>query len=92
MSESISPLRPQDNSAVFEGLQARLREMGAARQTAAPASPAVKIQMRPSPKMPDAMEAAASVARMQTEAQRGTDVTAVHNGLDPQRVAQLLGL
>ena len=92
MSELISAIRPQDNSVMFESLQARLREMSAARQTDAASSPAVKMQMRPSPKMLDEAEAAAGVIRMQEEAQRGVDVAAVHNGLDPQRVAKLLGL
>ena len=92
MSELISPLRPQDNNAVFESLQARLREMRAIRQTDTASSPAVKMQVRPSPKMLDEAEAAAGVSRMQAEAERGVDVAAVHNGLDPQRVAKLLGL
>jgi hypothetical protein len=92
MSELISSLRPQDNNAIFENLQARLREMSAGRQTDAASSPAVKMQMRPSPKMLDEAEAVAGVSRMQEEAQRGVDVAAVHNGLDPQRVAKLLGL
>ena len=92
MSELISPLRPQDNNAVFESLQARLREMSAARQMDAASSPAVKMHVRPSPKMLDEEEAAASVSQMQAEAQRGVDMAAVHNGLDPQRVAKLLGL
>jgi hypothetical protein len=92
MLELISPLRPQDNSAVFESLQARLREMSAARQTDQSSSPAVTMQVRPSPKMLDDAEATAGVSRMQAEAQRGVDMAAVHNGLDPQRVAKLLGL
>jgi len=92
MSEVISPLRPQDNSAVFENMQARLREMSAVRKTDAASSSAVKMQVRPSPKMLDEMEAAAGVSRMQEEAQRGVDVASVHKGLEPQRVAQLLGL
>ena len=92
MSELIPPLRPQDSNAILENLQARLREMATARQAEAAPSPAVKMQMRPSPKMLDEAEAAASVSRMQAEAQRGVDVAAVHNGLDPQRVAKLLGL
>ena len=92
MSELISSLRPQDNNAIFENLQARLREMSAGRQTDAASSPAVKVQMRPSPKMLDEAGALAGVNRMQEEAQRGVDVAAVHNGLDPQRVAKLLGL
>ena len=92
MSEVISPPRPQDNSVVLESLQARLREMSAARQTDAASSPAVKIQVRPGPKMLDEAEAAAGVSRMWEEARRGVDMTAAHNGLDPQRVAKLLGL
>ena len=92
MSELIAPLGPKDNSAVFESLQARLREMSAVRQTDAAFSPAVKMQVRPSPKMLDDAEAAAGVNRVQAEAQRGVDMAAVHNGLDPQRVAKLLGL
>ena len=92
MSELISPLRPQDNNTVFESLQARLREMSTVRQTDAASSPAVKMHVRSSPKMLDDTEAAAGVCQMQAEAQRGVDVGAVHNGLDPQRVAKLLGL
>jgi hypothetical protein len=92
MSDLISPLRPQDNSAVFDILQARLREMTAARQGNAVTSPAVIMQMRPGPAMLDEAEAAASVGQVQAEAQRGVDVTALHSGLDPQRVAKLLGL
>ena len=92
MSELIPPLHSNDNNAVFESLQARLREMATARQADAMPTPAVKMQMRPSPKMLDEAEAAASVSRMQAEAQRGVDVAAVHNSLDPQRVAKLLGL
>jgi hypothetical protein len=92
MSEVISPLGPRDAGAVFEALQARLREMAAARQTGVASSPDVTVQVRPSPKMPDDAEAAAGVSLMQSEAQRGVDVAAVHNGLDPQRVAKLLGL
>ena len=92
MSEVLSPLRPQDNTAVFESLQARLREMLATRQTDMSFAPAVKIQVRPGPKMLDDAEAAASVGKVQAEAQRGADVSSVHGGLDPQRVAKLLGL
>jgi hypothetical protein len=92
MLELISPIRPQDNSVVFESLQARLREMNAARQADAAPSPAVTVQMRPGPAMLDEAGAAASVSQVQAEAQRGVDVTAVHSGLDPQRVAKLLGL
>ena len=92
MSELISPLRPQDNAAVLESLQARLREMTAARQADAAPSPAVKMQMRPSPKMLDEAEAALSVSQVHAEAQRGADVATVHSGLDPHRVARLLGL
>ena len=92
MSEVISPLGPRDATTVFEALQARLREMAATRQAGAASSPDVTVQVRPSPKMPDDAEAAASVSRMQAEAQRGVDVAAVHKGLDPQRVAKLLGL
>jgi hypothetical protein len=92
MSELISPLRPQDNTAVLESLQARLREISTARQADAASEPAVKMQVRPSPKMLDEAEAAAGVSLMQAEAQRGVDVAAVHKGLDPQRVAKLLGL
>ena len=92
MSELISPLGPRDAAAVFETLQARLREMAASRQTNAPSSPDVTVRVRPSPKMPDDAEAAATVGQVQAEAQRGVDVAAVHNGLDPQRVAKLLGL
>ncbi|MDR0466569.1 MAG: hypothetical protein LBH94_04340 [Deltaproteobacteria bacterium] len=92
MSGYLSPLRPQDASIILDGLQARLREMSISRQTSEPASPAVKVQVRSTPKMPDEAEAAAGVSRVQAEAQRGVDVTAVHNGLDPQRVAKLLGL
>ena len=92
MSEMIPPIRSLDNNAVFDSLQARLREMAAARQANAATSPAVKMHMRPSPKMLNEAEAAASVSQMQAEAQRGVDVAAVHNGLDPQRVAKLLDL
>jgi hypothetical protein len=92
MSEVLAPIRPLDNSVILENLQARLREMAAARQTEEVVSPAVKMQVRPSPKLLDDAEAAAGVSRMQAEAQRGVDVTAVHNALDPQRVAKLLGL
>jgi hypothetical protein len=92
MSELLSPLRPQDNSVILENLQARLLEMAAARRTDAAASPAVKIQLRPSPKLLNEAEAAAGVSMLQAEAERGVDVAAVHNGLDPQRVAKLLGL
>ena len=92
MSKLISPLRPQDNAAVFENLQARLREMTAARQTDAAASPAVKMQMRPGPKMLKESEATDSVSQVQAEAQRGVNVASVHSGLDPQRVAKLLAL
>jgi len=92
MSELISPLRPQDNNAVFENLQARLREMTIARETDTVPSPAVKKQVRPGPKMPDEAGAADSMSRIQAEAQRGVDMTSVHSGLDPQRVAKLLGL
>jgi len=92
MSELISPLRPLDNTVIFENLQARLREMTAARQTDTLSAPAVKMQMRPSPKMLDEAEAEAGVSQMQAEAQRGVDMASVHNGLDPQRVAKLLGL
>ncbi|MDR0465976.1 MAG: hypothetical protein LBH94_01315 [Deltaproteobacteria bacterium] len=91
MSELLSPLRPPDNIALFEGLQARLREIAARKTDAAPL-PAVTVQVRPSPKMPDDAEAAAGVSMLQAEAQRGVDVAAVHNSLDPQRVAKLLGL
>ena len=66
--------------------------MTAARQADAVFAPAVKMQVRPSPKILDEAEAEASVSRMQAEAQRGIDVASVHNGLDPQRVAKLLGL
>jgi hypothetical protein len=92
MSEFLSPLRPQDNSVILEDLQARLREMTIARQADAASSPAVKIQVRPSPRLLDETEAVAGVSLMQAEAERGVDVAAVHNGLDPQRVAKLLGL
>ena len=92
MPELISPFRSQDNTAVFESLQARLREMTAARQTDAVPSPAVKMRVRPSPEMPDEAGAADSVSRVQSEAQRGVDMASVHSGLDPQRVAKLLGL
>ena len=92
MSELISPLRSQDTSAVFENLQARLREMAADRQTDAVPSPAIKMQVRPSPKMLAESEAEDSVSRVQAEAQRGVDMASVHSGLDPQRVAKLLGL
>ena len=92
MSELLSPLRPQDNTAVFESLQARLRDMLATRQTGVSFSPAVTIQMRPGPKVLDDAEAATSVSQVQAEAQRGADVASVHGGLDPQRVAKLLGL
>ncbi|MDR2695367.1 MAG: hypothetical protein LBC79_03185 [Deltaproteobacteria bacterium] len=91
MSELLSPLRPQDNAALFEGLQARLRAI-AAPKTDPASSPDVMVQVRPSPKMPNDAEAAASVSLMQAEAQRGVNVAAVHKGLDPQRVAKLLGL
>ena len=92
MSELISPLRPQDNSALFESMQARLREMAVVRQTEVLSSPAVNMQVRPGPKMLNDTEAAASVNRVQAQAQNVADVAAVHNGLDPQRVAKLLGL
>ncbi|MDR0239878.1 MAG: hypothetical protein LBI88_06580 [Deltaproteobacteria bacterium] len=92
MSELISPLRSLDTSAVFENLQGRLREMIADRQTDAVSSPAVKMQVRPSPKMLAEAEAMDSVSRVQAEAQRGVDMASVHSGLDPQRVAKLLGL
>ena len=92
MSELIAPIRSQDTSAVFEILQARLREMRVAREAEAASSPVVKMPVRPGPKMLDEAEAAAEVSRIQAEAERGMDVTAAHNGLDPQRVAKLLGL
>jgi hypothetical protein len=92
MSESISPVLFQDNAVLFEGLQTRLREMAATRQADAPASPAVKVQVRPGPKMLNEAEAAASVNQVLAESQNVADVAAVHNGLDPQRVAKLLGL
>jgi hypothetical protein len=92
MSELISPIGPRDAAAVFETLQARLREMAAARKTDAAPSPDVTVQVRPGLQMPDDAEAAAGVGQVQAEAQRGVDVSAVHNGLDPQRVAKLLGL
>ena len=91
MPELISPLRPQDNATVFEQLQASLREMAAARQTDGATSPAVKMQMRPIPKILDEAEAAASVTQVQTGLQRSVDAAGVHSGLDPQRVAKLLG-
>ena len=90
MSELLSPLRSQDNAALFEGLQVRLREIAAHKPEVAPSSDVV--QVRPSPKMPDDAEAAASVSLVQAEAQRGVNVATVHKGLDPQRVAKLLGL
>ena len=92
MPELISSIASQDNNAAFDRLQARLREIAAFRQAEVEASPAVKIQMRPSPKVLDEAEAAASVSQLQAEAQRGVDVAAVHSGLDPQRVAKLLSL
>jgi hypothetical protein len=92
MSELISPLHPQDNTAAFESLQIRLREIAATRQMDALSSPAVKMQVRPNPKMLNEAEAAASVNQVQTAMQRGADATNVHSGLDPQRVAKLLGL
>ena len=92
MSEMLSPCGLSDAAAVFETLQARLREIAAVRQAATAPLPDVTVEVRPIPKMPDDAEAAACVSRMQAEAQRGVDVAAVHNGLDPQRVAKLLGL
>jgi len=92
MSQSISPVFSQDNAVLFESLQTRLREMAATRQAAAPAAPAVKMQVRPGPKMLDETEAAASVNQVRAEAQSIADVAALHHGLDPQRVARLLGL
>ena len=92
MSELISPLGTQDNAAVFESLQARLREMAAAGRMEAAPLPAVKMRVRPGPKMLDEAEAAASVQQVQAEMQRGADAASVHSGLDPQRVAKLLGL
>jgi hypothetical protein len=92
MSDILSPLRPLDNSVLLESLQTRLREMAVVRPRDESSSPAVKIQLRPGPKLLDEAEAAAGVSRVQAEAQRGVDVAAVHNGLDPQRVAKLLGL
>jgi len=95
MSDNLSPLRPLhslDAGVIMENLQARLRETVPVRQTEELSSPAVTVQVRPVPKLPDDAEAAAGVSRIQAEAQRGVDVTAVHNGLDPQRVAKLLGL
>jgi hypothetical protein len=76
----------------LESLQTRLREMTGVRQTDAAPSPAVKMQVRPMPRLLDDAEAAGGVSAVQAEAQRGVDVAAVHNGLDPQRVAKLLGL
>jgi len=92
MSDVISPLRPKDHAVIFENLQARLREMTAVRQTDGVPPPAVNMQVRPSPKMLKEAEAADSVRQVQAEAQRGVDVANVHSGLDPQRVAKLLGL
>ncbi|MCL1985105.1 MAG: hypothetical protein FWG59_01470 [Betaproteobacteria bacterium] len=92
MSELISPLRPQDNAAAFESVQARLREMSAAGQIESVSSPAVKMQVRPGPKKLDEAEAASSVHQVHAEMQRGVDAVSVHSGLDPQRVAKLLGL
>jgi len=91
MSELIASLRPQDNSAIFESVQARLREMNAARQTDAFPARAASIQAQPR-KMLNEAEAAASVSQVQAQAQNVADVAAVHKGLDPQRVAKLLGL
>jgi len=92
MSELISPLRSQDNIAVLDGLQAHLRKMVTVRQADAVSSSAVKMRAQPSPEMLDEAEAATRVNQMQAEAQRGMDVALAHNGLDPQRVAKLLGL
>jgi len=92
MSELLSPLRPLDAGVLLEGLQTRLREMAAVRQREESVAPAVTVQVRPSPKLLDDAEAAAGVSAVQAQAQRGMDVASVHNGLDPQRVAKLLGL
>jgi hypothetical protein len=92
MSELLSPLRSQEHAVIFESLQARLREMTAARPTDAGSSPAVKMQVRPGPRMLDDAEAAASMSQVRTETQHVADMTAIHSGLDPQRVAKLLAL
>ena len=92
MSELFSPIRPQDNAAVFERLQTRLREMSATRQADAPPVPDVAIQLRSGLKILNEVEAMASMGLMQAEVQRGVDVAAVHKGLDPRRVAKLIGL
>jgi len=90
MSELISPIHAQDTTP--ESVQARLREIAASRQTDLRSSPAVTMQMRPIPKALDDAQAAATVNQVQAEMQRGADAVSAHSGLDPQRVAKLLGL
>jgi len=91
MSELISPLRFQDNLAVFEGLlQTHQRKAGAVRQADALPSPDVKMQVQPIPKMLNEAEATSTMNQIQAEAQHGMGLASVHSGLDPQRVAKLL--
>ena len=92
MSDPITAIRPQDTPPLMDTLQERSRHIPLAGQPDALSSPAVTVQMRISPQMLEDTGAADSVSQVQAEAQRGVNVVDVHKGLDPQRVAKLIGL
>lgn len=89
MSQALSSLRPLEGALGLEAFRSRAQE-----QTPRPAGiePAVTAHVRPGPKPLSESGAAAALAQVQEQTLGGADMAGAHGGLDPQRVAKLLGL
>ena len=93
MQNTTTKARPFNNDLMphFATFRARLQAVRE-RQTGAVTSAAPALESTPPPTQLDAAQAQQAMESVQQEARNGSSIAAAHSGLDPQRVARLLGL
>lgn len=94
MPEALSPSRFFEGTPVQEMFRPRIQEIlqRPAAMPAGAAASAVTAHLSPGARSPEDPDATAALSQVQVEARRGADMAGAHSGLDPQRVAKLLGL
>lgn len=94
MQSTNTKVRPFNNDLMphFATFRARLQAVRDRQADAATAAAPALESMPPHPTHLNAEQAQQAMENVQQEVRNGASIATVHSGLDPQRVARLLGL
>lgn len=93
IQSSMPSIRPfnNDNMPHFAQFQARL-QAAQARQASLDSEGSAAVALSSAPPRPAQLDDSQAQDALSTVQQQASDITSMHKGLDPERVARLLGL